>query len=678
MANVRFWRKADIGQLSRSGPSHCLLRRNNPPFPGNIAPVASKVPICLNGTKQAVGAGVSETEQAGPSLQGPSAAAVGVALAGADREEANSFLRKQAALTDLLMDEIKEENPLKLSHLRIRRFGDYAKMGFEISVGLLVLALVAGISLMVWNAAHSDGLIIESFSVPPGLASQGVTGQVIATQVLDKLTVMQNETRSGRPAKSYANNWGDDIKVEIPDTGMSVGELYRFLRGWLGHETHISGEVTATATGLAVTARAGGNPGATFTGAEAELDKIIQQAAEHVYRSTQTYRYGIYLRTHGRIAEAVTLFKALAAKGPALERSWGYGGWSSSEGFNLSDGERKRLLQRAVALNPDNFVAYTNLAGLIGRMGATEEAYQLDKKLPALRPGFYTQVTLAADLGAYREATELLAATIESGDVGGMNNPHGVVVIYATAAHDIGTARRHLPDAQAERSGAPDQDTLYVSNLKRGLAFAAEDWVGLIAEAEATASLRRKYVSSREREATFFTPQIAYARARLGDIAGAQRLIAATPGDCYFCLRMRGRIAQEAKADARADFWFARAAAAAPSLPFAHAEWGEALLKRGKPDDAIENFKIANQRGPHFADPIEMWGEALMAKNQSHRALAKFAEAEKYAPNWGRLHLKWGEALVYAGKKDEATKHFTRAAQLDLTSSEKAELARHP
>ena len=65
-----------------------------------------------------------------------------------------------------------------------------------------------------------------------------------------------------------------------------------------------------------------------------------------------------------------------------------------------------------------------------------------------------------------------------------------------------------------------------------------------------------------------------------------------------------------------------------------------------------------------------------MAKNQSHLALAKFAEAEKYAPNWGRLHLKWGEALVYAGKKDEAKTQFARAAALDLTPSEKSELAK--
>ncbi len=97
---------------------------------------------------------------------------------------------------------------------------------------------------------------------------------------------------------------------------------------------------------------------------------------------------------------------------------------------------------------------------------------------------------------------------------------------------------------------------------------------------------------------------------------------------------------------------------------------------RSQPDAAIEKFKLSNQKGPHFADPLEGWGEALMAKNQSHLALAKFAEAEKYAPNWGRLHLKWGEALAYAGKRDEARAQFARAAALDLTPSEKSELAR--
>ena len=85
---------------------------------------------------------------------------------------------------------------------------------------------------------------------------------------------------------------------------------------------------------------------------------------------------------------------------------------------------------------------------------------------------------------------------------------------------------------------------------------------------------------------------------------------------------------------------------------------------------------VGNPKGPKFADRLEMWGEALIAKKQPDQALAKFGEAEKYAPNWGRLHLKWGEALANAGRKDEAQKLYALAAGLDLSNDDKAELAR--
>jgi tetratricopeptide (TPR) repeat protein len=170
-------------------------------------------------------------------------------------------------------------------------------------------------------------------------------------------------------------------------------------------------------------------------------------------------------------------------------------------------------------------------------------------------------------------------------------------------------------------------------------------------------------------------PRLALAKAKTGDLAAAERLIATTPADCHDCIRARGQIASEAKQWARADFWFARAVADAPSIPFAHEEWGRSLLARGKPDEAVAQFTLANTKGPKFADALEGWGEALMAQNQSHLALAKFQQAAQYAPNWGRLYLKWGQSLAYAGKPDDAKAKFAHAATLDLTPSEKAELA---
>jgi predicted negative regulator of RcsB-dependent stress response len=100
------------------------------------------------------------------------------------------------------------------------------------------------------------------------------------------------------------------------------------------------------------------------------------------------------------------------------------------------------------------------------------------------------------------------------------------------------------------------------------------------------------------------------------------------------------------------------------------------LLQKGDFDGAIAKFKLANDKGPHFADPLEMWGEALIAKNRSDLALTKFEGAAKYAPNWGRLHLKWGEALRWSGDKGGAHKQFTTAAHLDLSKVERTELAR--
>jgi tetratricopeptide (TPR) repeat protein len=94
---------------------------------------------------------------------------------------------------------------------------------------------------------------------------------------------------------------------------------------------------------------------------------------------------------------------------------------------------------------------------------------------------------------------------------------------------------------------------------------------------------------------------------------------------------------------------------------------------KGDDDGAIAKFTLANGKGPHFADPLELWGEALMAKNRSDLALAKFEEANQYAPNWGRLHLKWGEALFYAGAKDQARKQLAIAAKLDLSPADAKE-----
>src|SRR5262249_31485347 len=169
---------------------------------------------------------------------------------------------------------IEEENPTRRRILKLEHLSAMMKAAFELALAVIFTIVATGLGWAVWGAMNDRGLVVESFSVPPDLASRGLSGEGIAARRLDKLSALQSATASSRAASSYANNWGSDIKLQIPDTGVSIGEFNRSLHAWLGSQTRITGEIYRAGNGtIAVTARAGSSPGPTFTGSDADLDK---------------------------------------------------------------------------------------------------------------------------------------------------------------------------------------------------------------------------------------------------------------------------------------------------------------------------------------------------------------------------------------------------------------------
>ena len=621
-------------------------------------------------------------------LPGSDPAAVALALAGCSREEADAFLRDQRALIADQRHHLHEQ--LKQIHLSI--FDKWVGALLRVATLCVGVAVAGGAAVMVWDAAHSNGLIVEAFTVPPDMETHGLSGKVVAGQIIDRLSALQEATQSYRAAQSYANNWGGDIKVEIPETGISITEARRFLREWLGHDTYISGEVWRTETGVAVTARVGGEDGATFTGPASSIDALIQKAAEHVYRVTQPYRYANYIRGQRRYDEAHAIYRQLTISASQSERAWGwYGLGVLSNNFQGDVRGALWAYRKAVTENPDLTIAHASITSAENLLGHEDAAMTEVRKLvtifssgapPEIAPRSRDYVRLQFTnilpflLGDFDATARQARIGAGLPDQQGFRNQFVSYVARSLARQHDGAARAALPDLRT--TGSPLSFASRTSAVLE-VAVALQDWpMAMQMEAQIRQLLIRlgSQVDSDVLRTRQVGPLIALAKAKLGDVAGAETLIATTPEDCDICLRTRGKIAALAGKPAEADRWFAKAEAHAPSTPFADADWGTALLERGQPDAAIEKFTLANKKGPHFADPLEGWGEALMAKNQSHRALAKFAEAEKYAPNWGRLHLKWGEALAYSGKRDEAAKHFARAAQLDLTPAEKSELAK--
>ena len=120
--------------------------------------------------------------------------------------------------------------------------------------------------MAVWNAAHSSSVVVDAFSAPPDMAAKGLGGEVLASKFLDELTVLQARTHASAAKRGLKDAWSGDIKVEVPQTGVSIGEVMRALRGWLGHETHIGGDLEETADGVSLTVRGEGILPKTFAG----------------------------------------------------------------------------------------------------------------------------------------------------------------------------------------------------------------------------------------------------------------------------------------------------------------------------------------------------------------------------------------------------------------------------
>ena len=609
-------------------------------------------------------------------------------------DEQTRLAQKQSAIADLQIEDLKREDKLRHWSLRVRHVSDVLKLGFEFAVGFIVLAIAVGVGAVIWQAAHAEGLVIRSFEVPQTLAERGLTGQVIANKLLDRLTAMQGQTDSSRAASSFANDWTNDIKVEIPDTGISLGEAVRFLDGWLGHEMHLSGELYETSSSIALTVRMDNNPGQTFESKPGDLVGLVARAAEAVFARAQPYRYEVYLAGHRRYAEAAAVGHALAAAGPRNETAWAYNGLGIAESNRDDIESARRDFAAAQKANPDLSNSYLSLGNMEAVLGHDEAALGYRRRGVALLNGpgarewnpdsIMPVVRSYACLDAMMRGDFLaaLADNVEAAGGGGMVIVARRAALIAIGMHDIAAAHRRVADLPAMPSN-PTRVPFDTTEMLGRLLTETQDWHGAIAQFEAAAEqLRISEADSKGwASATFLLragvlPYEARTYAMLGSFDKANRILKTLPADCDICARSHGQVEAAQKNWNAAAYWFRLVSARSPDIPFADTDWGAMLLAKGDYDAAIEKFREANLRGPHYADPLEMWGEALMQKNRSDLALAKFEEADKYAPDWGRLHLKWGEALLWSGDKDGARKQFAIASTLYLTPTEKAALQR--
>ena len=358
----------------------------------------------------------------------PAAAAAAVMAAGDDptlSAEAAAYFRKQARLVDIQTEHLHEQRAVSLSHLKLRRLHEAFKVGTQVFFILVATGLGLGALVMLSDAVTSRSVIVEPFDAPPALAASGFSGKVVAGGLLDELTRLQAATRSAAAKRSLANDWTGDIKVDIPETGISISEIGRLLHQRFGHDLHIGGDLVQTqAGGLAMTVRGDGVLPKAFTGGSGDLGKLTTQAAEYVYGKSQPALFVRYLGEASRDDEAIAFAKAHLARASLADRPYLLNTWADSiadKGGPQAIAEALPLWREAVRIRPHFWSGYANIvAGRVSlgdEEGAVQEGRQMLKaaggrpgKAPEARYANYDETIY--DLPAYRgEVLADVAAT---------------------------------------------------------------------------------------------------------------------------------------------------------------------------------------------------------------------------------------------------------------------------
>jgi tetratricopeptide (TPR) repeat protein len=577
----------------------------------------------------------------------PFAATVAMAQADANpgvARDVSAYLRDLSRLARVQFEHLHEQRVLNVGHLRVRLWRERFQLAFQAFLALAASVVAVLAINMLLDAFASRRVIVEAFDTPPALAARGLSPKAVAGDVLDGLTRLQAATRATDQKRDLANAWDQDVKIEVPDTGVSVGEIDRLLHARFGHDVHIGGDVTLAADGqLSLRIRGDGIVAKTFTGAPEDIDKLATAAAEYVYGNAEPYLFGVYLNQSGRAADAESFLATAYPTASTLVRSNLANLWGNALESQGRYAEATAKYRLAIHLNPRSWSAWTNLVGALLFTDGEEAAYRTGERMRVVAaaapksqrptPDSWQNLDFlpqdwSAELADIEFDARKMAGQGTSDVIAGQS-----LADTAVRLHDFDAAARYLltsdpkdPNIRAERLFVDGYHALEAGSPARA-----------VAPLEALDAILRGDTGMQESFADD-SCYLGLAYGLTGQGAKAEALFARR-GRWVACYSFHADALDHSGDWPGAQAGYARAVALAPDLPFAYDRWGQALLRHGDAAGAAAKFAAAHQRGPHWADPLKHWGDALASLGQRREAAVKYAQAATYAPNWAELRL---------------------------------------
>jgi len=597
-----------------------------------------------------------------PDLASPGAAE-GATAAPAPGEAARSpevaqatlkLLRRQAAAADaqrrlleIQGEHLHEQRDLILGHLRTRRWRDKLQLGLLLLSAAVALLVGAGLVLLMAGAVASRSVVVDAFGTPSALAARGLGGQVAAAGVLDRLNDLQTATRALDPGLTARSAWSSDIRIQVPETGVSLGELERLLRDRFGHDLHIGGDLVQKADGgLALTVRGDQIAARTFSGGPDGFDSLAASAAEYIYGQAQPVRYGQFLMDAHRGADALAFLPAAIARAPAAaEQAALLETWSEAASFAGDNPMAVRKARSAMALAaPGSRAWWSSWSQLVNSAPDEESMWRraaaflaarrdaLMRHRPGPPPGM-----VGAMLSNTRDQVGALDAlkadATSNGGAGSIFVAAGPLFADTYGLmHDDGEAQAYIETADPADRYAKVEGLLVTAYaaLDRGDPGAA------VAPLQAFWAMWRadKAVQTAWPDYVCVLP---HALALVGRFSEAASSAGQMPPYSQ-CAAARGEaLALSGDLTGARQVW-ARSLRTTPSPPWVYMARGNIEAAGGEYQAAKADLAAASARAPRFADPLKAWGDLLARQGRWRQALVKYDDAMKYAPAWTQLH----------------------------------------